>query len=507
MSIIIETLSGLRKKLGYKLYVLIAILAYTIAFSVAEIMLYQSFRIFTWDLGIFNQAFWNTLHGRFMYYTADIGIYTTTGSLLASHFMPTILLALPFYAVLPTGETLLVISTLVVALGALPLYGIAKTFLKNEKIAAILGISYLFYPALQGTTLSGFSAEAFAATISLLLVYYLVKPDFKMLAIILPLGLFTHEAFIPIVAFIGLYGLVYYRSIRTKGFMASLAIVAVSILFFFFAQNMRVLLGWNGSPSLWHEWAQIGANSPAELPLAMLFNPIGAVSSLASDGITKLVYLAIILLPLLFLPLLGLRGIIPAFPFLFVGLSSSYRLYYSLEGHYTAFIAPFFFLALLHALARLQRKPKYGITVSKLTKSVFIASVVSLIILVPIVYSQYQSFNLNVDHTNQVKNFLMLIPQNASVLTQSDIFPHVSSRPDAYTIAPPIWSSEYERVDKEILQNLTELRIQYVLLDFASESSFASSANLIYADFIAPNAGNYSLIAAKNGVVLFSLKT
>jgi len=486
---------------------LIAIFVYTIIFSIVEIILYRSFRIFTWDLGIFNQAFWNTLHGRLLYYTADIGVYTKTGCFLAAHFSPILLLVLPFYAIYPTGEALLVMSTLAIAIGALPVYAIANFFLKNEKIAVMLGILYLLYPILQGVTLSGFSPESFSGTLFLFIVYYLIKVDLKKLALVLPLGLMTHEASVPVIAFIAIYGMLYHRSVKNKGFHASLISLVMCVPYFFFVQYMRVFLGWTSQPSLWHEWSLIGATSTSDLPLKIFLNPIGALNSLTFDGAAKLLYIIFLLLPTLFLPLLGLRGLIPAFPYLFISLFSSYRLYYSLEGHYAAFLAPFIFLGFLHGLTRLQRKPRLKTSILKLTKLALLVTVTSLVILLPLIYSQYQVFNVDEEKNNVIRSFISRIPQNASVLTQSNIFPHVSSRPDAYTIAPPIWSPEYERIDKEILQNLSKLDVRYVLLDFSSEPAFSSGADLIYTNFIVPNGNRYSLIDAKDGVVLFCLKT
>lgn len=463
--------------------------------------------MFTWDLGILNQALWNTLHGRFLYYTADINIYTKTGCFLGAHFSPILLLILPFYAIYPTAETLLVISTLAVAIGALPVYEIANFLLKNEKVAVMLGISYLLYPALQGVTLSGFSPESFAGTLFLFIVYYLIKADFKKLALVVPLGLMTHEASVPVIAFIAIYGMLYHKSAKNKGFQAALVILAICIPYFFFAQDMRIFFGWTGQPSLWHEWALIGATSTTDLPFKILLNPTGAWKALTFDGATKLLYITLLLLPTLFLPLLGLRELIPAFPYLFISLFSSYPLYYSLEGHYAAFVAPFIFLGFLHGLMRLQRKPRLKISVLKLAKLALLVTVTSLVILLPLIYSQYQVFNVDEENNNVIRSFISRIPQNASVLTQSNIFPHVSSRPDAYTIAPPIWSPEYERIDKEILQNLSKLDVRYVLLDFSSEPAFSSGADLIYTNFIVPNGNRYSLIDAKDGVVLFCLKT
>jgi len=485
---------------------LISILIYTTIFSVVAITLYHSFRIFTWDLGIFNQAFWNTLHGRFLYYTADISIYTKTGCFLAAHFSPILLLVLPFYAICPTAETLLVISTLVVAIGALPAYEIANFFLKNEKVAVMLGIFYLLYPPLQGVTLSGFSPQSFAGTLFLFIVYYLIKGDFKKLALVVPLGLMTHEASVPVIAFIAIYGMLYHKSAKNKGFQASLVILAICVPYFFFAQNMKIFFGWTGQPSLWHEWAFIGATGTTDLPFKILLNPTGAWTALTFDGAAKLLYIIFLLLPVLFLPLLGLRELIPAFPYLFISFFSSYRLYYSLEGHYAAFVAPFVFVGLIHGIMRLRGKLRLNFSVSKLTKLVLLTNVILLIVLLPLVYSKFEVFKINEEHNNVIRSFVLRIPQNVSVLTQSNIFPHLSNRPDAYTIPPPTWGYEYTQVGKEVLRNLTRTDVKYVLLDFKSEPPYFSAADLIYTNFIVPN-GRYSLLDAKDGVVLFCLKT
>lgn len=501
----VNVIASLQKKFGYKLYVLIAIFIYTVVLSVAEILIYQSYRIFTWDLGIFNQAFWNTLHGRFLYYTSETGVYTKDGCFLAAHFSPTILLALPFYAIYPTGETLLVISTLFIAIGALPIYEMANLFLKNEKVAAIIGILYLLYPLLQGVTLSGFSPESFVVTFFAFILYYLAKADVKKLALVLPLGLMTHEASAPVIAAIGVYGMLHYRSIKSKGFKISLMILIVSIPYFFLAHYMRLFFGWTGRPSLWHEWAIIGAESASELPLKVILNPVGAIHALTSDWAAKLLYVVLLLLPVLFVPLLSLKGLIPAIPYLFISLLSTYRLYYSLEGHYGAFVVPFIFLGFIHGLIKLQEKKFLKVSVSRLATLSLIATLIAFFIMLPTVYSQYRVFNPNDKHNSIVRSFISRIPQNASVLTQSNIFPHISNRPDAYTIAPPTWNYEYMLFGKEVLANLSKQSIQYVLLDFKAEQPYSISASFIYIHFIFPNIDRYSLIDAEDGVVLFRL--
>lgn len=494
----------LRTKLGYKVYILIFILIYTTIYSIVEITIYHSFRFYTWDLGICNQALWNTLHGRLLYYTVH-PFYTKTGCFLAAHFSPILLLLLPFYAFFPWPETLLVINILLVAIGALPVYQIANFLLKNEKGAVMLGILYLLFLPLQGATISGFSPESFIGTLFLFIVYYLMKSDFKKLALVFVLGLMTHEASVPVIAFIGIYGMLYHKSAKNKGFQASLIILAICVPYFFFAQHMKIFFGWTGQPSLWHEWTLVGAASTTDLPFKVLLNPTGAWNALAFDGATKLLYITLLLLPVLFLPLLSLRELIPAVPFLFISLFSSYPLYYSLDGHYTVFVVPFVFVGLISGIVRLRGKHRLNISVPKLMTLALLVNAILLIFFLPYTYSKFEVFKINDEHNNVIHSLILHIPQNASILTQSNIFPHLSNRPDAYTIPPPTWGNEYKQVGREILRNLSKTDVKYVLIDFKSEPSYVSAAQLIYADFILVNKGRCELIGGKDGVMLYEI--
>ncbi|HVP92265.1 MAG TPA: DUF2079 domain-containing protein [Acidobacteriota bacterium] len=495
----------LRKRFGYKIYIYIAIILYSIVFSAIMLSAHYAFRTYAWDLGIFNQAFWNTLHGRLFDYTSE-SVYTTTGNFLGVHFGPILFLILPLYAAFPYPELLIVTSPIIVALGAIPVYELARLILKNDRVALLLGVSYLLYPPLQGAIISGFSLEIIALPIFLFIVYYLIRGDFAKLSLAFILGLATHEASAFVIAFIGLYGAWHYRSLRSKGFQASVIITTMSIVYYVFAQNIRVFLGWTQQPSLWHEWAIIGAESPSSVPFQVIMNPIGALNSLAFDAIAKVVFLLMFLIPLAFLPMVGVSALLPTLPYLFLGLFSSYPGYYSIGSHYGAFLVPFFFVALILGMAKLEKIPRFRVSTMRTAKVVFVLSLVSLVAILPTTYVDYVSFDSGDAHGRILFEALSMIPQNASVLTQNNIFPHVSGRANAYTIPSPNWSKEYQRIANETLQNLRKVEIDYVLIDLKSEPYSASSGTLILNEFVL-KWNNYDKIVDQDGVMLFRLRT
>ncbi len=125
-------------------------------FSLYQIQRHRTFQTYI-DLTNVEQIIWNTLHGRFLHITT----HPTTGeiirdfssrateNLLADHVQPILLLlALP-YALLPRPETLSVVMCVAVALGAIPMYRLARRRLQNPWWALLFAAGYLLLPALE----------------------------------------------------------------------------------------------------------------------------------------------------------------------------------------------------------------------------------------------------------------------------------------------------------------------------------------------------------------------
>lgn len=139
-----------------RLLLALAVLVYGVYFSLYQIQRHQAF----WtdgDLVSLEQPIWNTLHGDFMrttYYPIAgerVSDFTqrATESALGDHVQPILLaLALP-YAIIPRAETLLVVVSVGVGLGAIPLFRIARRRLQSAWWALMFAALYLFLPAVQ----------------------------------------------------------------------------------------------------------------------------------------------------------------------------------------------------------------------------------------------------------------------------------------------------------------------------------------------------------------------
>src|SRR5260221_9194500 len=117
--------------------------------------LHDAYRTHAEDLGIMDQAIWNTLHGQVLHQTicnniSDTNCYSLSGiSRFSIHFEPILFLISLFYLVAPDPKTLLVVQTLVVASGAFPAFWLARLRLRNELASVVIALLYLLYPALQ----------------------------------------------------------------------------------------------------------------------------------------------------------------------------------------------------------------------------------------------------------------------------------------------------------------------------------------------------------------------
>ena len=113
------------------------------------------------DLAIFNQVFWQTIHGNLF------GMTIHPHSYLGDHFELFLLLLTPFYALIPRPETLLVLQALAIALTPIPLVLLASEPSKQSRCRTnliILGVFFwIINPYLHSAVLFEFHSILFAA--------------------------------------------------------------------------------------------------------------------------------------------------------------------------------------------------------------------------------------------------------------------------------------------------------------------------------------------------------
>jgi len=124
---------------------------------------YHSYSSF--DQGIFNQVFWNGIHGRF--FESSLSSYLSSAVLhdgnlptvfyhrLGQHFTPALLLWLPIYALFPSSPTLLVLQAALMSAAGLVLYALARVYL-TPQLSTLITVSFYAANVVIGPTLANF---------------------------------------------------------------------------------------------------------------------------------------------------------------------------------------------------------------------------------------------------------------------------------------------------------------------------------------------------------------
>ncbi|HEX9413067.1 MAG TPA: DUF2079 domain-containing protein, partial [Ktedonobacterales bacterium] len=126
------------------------------------------------DLGNMDQAVWNTLHGNWFRFTNRGIDWYGPPTRLAIHVEPILLLIAPLYLIHSGAETLLVLQTVALALGAIPLLALALRRLPNAPLLGVLFVlAYLASPEILGEALYDFHPVALATPLLLAALYAL----------------------------------------------------------------------------------------------------------------------------------------------------------------------------------------------------------------------------------------------------------------------------------------------------------------------------------------------
>ena len=102
----------------------IAILIYFILTLILSLSYHWGYISSINDIGRYDQAIWGTLHGSFFLNTNTP--FNVPMNYFGMHFRPILLIFLPFYAILPKAEWMILAQSIALSLTAWPIYLLAR---------------------------------------------------------------------------------------------------------------------------------------------------------------------------------------------------------------------------------------------------------------------------------------------------------------------------------------------------------------------------------------------
>ncbi len=287
----------------------------------------------SFDLALYDQAVWLVAHGRWPLSS----IFGNT--LMATHLQPFVLPLAALYRLAPGPQTLIWVEVVAVALGAVPVYLLARSLTRSDLAAFAWALVYVNYPAAQYLVLHDFHFQPLAVPLFLCAVWLANERRWRPMAAMLVLAAGTQEdAGLAIAGFgLGLVALGQ-RRIGAWTAVAGLAytLVAVKLVMPRFSPQG-------------HETYYVGmyfghlGQSLTDVMLSPLLRPAAWWGSLAQPVNARL--LVALLGPVAFLTLAKPSWALGALGTLYFNLLGTFWATHTIENHYQGFVIPFVFAA------------------------------------------------------------------------------------------------------------------------------------------------------------------
>lgn len=325
------------------------IAGYAAVYGAIAVTKFRYFLYSDFDLAIFAQATDQALRGNL--FNSIRGM-----NWLGDHVSLILFVIAPLYAILRHPMTLLLLQCATLALGALPVFAIARRELGHDRIALGFAALYLLHPAIGYTNLFEFHPEVLATGTLLATFWALGAGRFGLTLLFAALSLACREDVALVVMMMGLVSLLPGRP-RRFGF-ALIALAAVSIVLSFAVIRPMFSSAAVAYGRMYDAWG----GSLGEVALNMVKDPLRAAGAFfstpgdAMDTLLKRYYWLHMLGPLLFLPLLSPVTLAIALPVLAEHFLSSRPQQHWLIYQYTALVTPVMVVAAVRGLGTLVRR-------------------------------------------------------------------------------------------------------------------------------------------------------
>ena len=188
---------------------LLLILIYTAVFATLHIVRYRAFFSHDWrDEAVDNQIIYNSANGHPVFSTIKGDM------IFHRHFRPMFLIAAIPWLIYDDIATWFVTVSLMLALGALAVYGIARHWFRSVPLAFGFAVLYLLWPPLHEITLGNYDPETFVATFWLFAALYYEKERPVLFWFFVALALFCKETQAAVLFGFGLMALVRRKGVK-----------------------------------------------------------------------------------------------------------------------------------------------------------------------------------------------------------------------------------------------------------------------------------------------------
>lgn len=392
------------------------------------------------DLANMDQTVWNTLNGRFF---ALSGAEETI-SRFSIHSDLILVLISPIYLLWDDVRALLILESVMLALGSIPVFWLTRKVLKSKLIALVMVIVYLLNPGMQWTDIYDFHGVSLAIPFLLAAFCFVMSKKWRWFYLFAFLALITKEQVSLILVMFGVVMIFMFREVR-RGIL-----VILSGLFWFVLMVFVVIPYFSQSGSHWaFGWYPFSGEILSEQERFSNLVNIGErfTSESASD------YYISLTRPFGYFPLLGFPWLVLALPDLLINLLSSHAQMRSIVFHYDSGIVPALVIATIFGLSNIEIGLKRIWFLKRFSRLGVYLSMM-FILLMALRFNYYFSplpttpscWCLSYQVSKEDREFarvLSEIPAGASITASGNVRPHLTHRENAFTLPNAVESADY----------------------------------------------------------------
>ncbi len=492
--------------------VLVLTAGYILFFSAYSLQRHAALGSHAADLSFIDQPMWNTLHGRFLERTMD----ERQVPRVAEHLEPIILLIAPIYYLWDDVRAILIIQSIALALGALPVYWIARhvfdgshassavqlhpleALVRRAGLPLIFVVAYLMFPALQAANVADFHADPFIVAPLLFAFRYAIEQRYGWMWCWAILAMLVKENLPTLTFALGLFLFLFGARVATlpespemtrRRRRHAAALMVLSLAWYVIATWLivaplaRQVYGTSGPVYMAHRYTWFDGSFR------------GLWTALSQTE--RLRYLLELFAPVGWLALLAPEYLLLGLPVGVANFLSDFPAQYSGQQHYTAPLVPALVIAAIYGMRRLLNRVAGCPGSSRGAHGVRCRA----FLLACSVWLMGWSLGYHIErgwtplardfqwpqvteHHRLLERFTAQIPPTAAVSTTPPLHPHLAHREKIY-LYPTVADAEY------------------VLLDIADRTD--AHPNDVYKSFRQlVDSGRFGIVDAADGYILLA---
>jgi uncharacterized membrane protein len=424
---------------------------YAVFFSYETVLHHHSVLTTSFDLGLEDNVLWNVVHGGpFMKMSPLFG---PVGSHFGYHAALFAYAIAPFYALHQQAETLLIFQAALVGAAGIPLYLFAARHIGRWP-ACLVALAYLLYPPVHGANLYDFHYPPLGVFFIWLTLYLVDSGRNRWAILSLVLTLSVREDIAADTAILGVY-LLFSGKAR-----AGVVITAVAGTYFLIVKLVLMPPFLHGDQSFLNQSQGLigrGTHGYGGVVMTVIGNPVYTLTNLLEPD--KFLYIVQLAAPLCFFPWRRPIGYLLSIPgFFFTLLETKYPPLVQISFQYTAHWTAFLFVALVANLEWV-RAPKYPTdNEGWLRQRAWLIALCALTIVTSFQYGaifqqhtarggfgpyQFGQSDAAAADYRALRSLIARVPPRAKISSSELVVPHVSNRPDSYTLRVGVFDAKY----------------------------------------------------------------